>query len=69
MKNKEFGTAWWVLPTENNKYAVVESTINIGVSKFEDLTDEQIENCKIEIFDTKEKANEYRLQKILKQIK
>lgn len=54
--NPEFGEGWFIVPTKSGKFALVESKINVGAGSVEDLTDEQLKESNIEIFDNYDKA-------------
>lgn len=69
MKEKKvFGDCWWVEKTSSGKWALIETEINVGDNKLSDLTDEQLKNSNIEIYDTQEEANSERLKCVLNQL-
>lgn len=66
--NQEFGDGWFIVPTKSGKFAMVESKINVGASSVEDLTDEQLKECNIEIFDTQPEASAEAFKRVKKQL-
>jgi len=59
-----FGDSWWILPSESGKFALIKTQINVGDKSLDDLTDEQRRNADIEIFDTRDKAEEERKKQL-----
>lgn len=64
-KKQVFGSCWWVEPTASGKFALIETEINVGDTKLTDLTDEQLKEANIEIFDTQKEANDERMRRVL----
>ena len=62
---KVFGNAWWIEPTKNGNFALIEGEINVGDTQVSDMIDEQMKSANIEIFDTKKEANDERTRRIL----
>ena len=62
---KVFGNAWWIQPTENGKFALIEGEINLGDKSINDMTEEQMKESNIEIFETELEANNERTSRLL----
>jgi len=65
---KVFGESWWVIPSENGKFALIQTEINVGDKCLEDLTNKQRKGATVEIFDTEEIANKERIQRVMSSI-
>jgi hypothetical protein len=62
---KVFGNAWWIEPTKSGKFALIEGEINLGDRSVQDMTDKQMRESNIEIFDTELEANNERTSRLL----
>lgn len=60
-----FGDCWWIKPLDNGKFALIKSQINVGDTSISDLTNEQLSEIDIEIFESRNEAEAERIKRVM----